>query len=75
MSSSDVHSISLFEKVELVFSILLLASPAFCLFISSTSLELYMFLMFLFLNQNIYVVGIQKNCLNETVLLSTQNMC
>ena len=29
---------------------------------------------FLFLNQNIYVVGPQKNRLNETVLLSTQNI-
>ena len=27
-----------------------------------------------FLNQNIYVVGTQKNRLNETVLLSTQNI-
>ena len=30
-------------------------------------------LIFLFLNQN--VVGTQKNRLNETVLLSTQNKC
>ena len=29
---------------------------------------------FLFLNQT-YVVGTQKNCLDETVLLSTQNLC
>ena len=32
-------------------------------------------LVFLFLNQNIYVVGSQKNHLDETVLLSTQNTC
>ena len=31
-------------------------------------------LIFLFLNQK-YVVGTQKNRLNETVLLSTQNIC
>ena len=31
-------------------------------------------LLFLFLNQT-YVVGTQKNRLNETVLLSTQNIC
>ena len=31
-------------------------------------------LLFLFLNQT-YVVGTQKNRLNETVLLSTQNRC
>ena len=31
-------------------------------------------LMFLFLNQNI-CCGYSKNCLNETVLLSTQNIC
>ena len=31
-------------------------------------------IFFLFLNQT-YVVGTQKNCLNETVLLSTQNIC
>ena len=33
-------------------------------------------IVFLFLNQNIqmYVVGTQKNHLNETVLLSTQNI-
>ena len=31
-------------------------------------------IIFLFLNQNI-VVGTQKNCPNETVLLSTQNIC
>ena len=31
-------------------------------------------LLFLFLDQT-YVVGTQKNRLNETVLLSTQNMC
>ena len=30
--------------------------------------------MFLFHNQNIYFLGTQKNCLNETVLLSTQNI-
>ena len=28
----------------------------------------------IFLNQNIYVVGTQKNRLNEMVLLSTQNI-
>ena len=34
-------------------------------------------LVFLFLNLNICcdVVGTQKNCLNETVLLSIQNIC
>ena len=31
-------------------------------------------LIFLFLNQT-YVVGTQKNRLNETVLFSTQNIC
>ena len=31
-------------------------------------------LLFLFLNQNIYVVGTQKDRLNETVLLNTQNI-
>ena len=30
-------------------------------------------IIFLFLNQT-YDVGTQKNCLNETVLLSTQNI-
>ena len=31
-------------------------------------------IVFLFLNQNIYDVGTQKNRLNETVLLITQNI-
>ena len=31
-------------------------------------------LIFLFLNKT-YIVGTQKNCRNETVLLSTQNIC
>ena len=31
-------------------------------------------IIFLFHNQNIYVVGPQKNRLNETVLLSTHNI-
>ena len=31
-------------------------------------------IIFLFLNQT-YVVGAQKNCYNETVLLNTQNIC
>ena len=30
---------------------------------------------FLFFSSKTYVVGTQKNCLNETVLLSTQNTC
>ena len=32
-------------------------------------------IFFLFLNQNTYVVGTQKNRLIETVLLSTQSKC
>ena len=33
-------------------------------------------LFFLFLNQNmLWVLKLQKNLLNETVLLSTQNIC
>ena len=31
--------------------------------------------MFVYFSTKTYVVGIQKNCLNETVLLSTQNIC
>ena len=31
--------------------------------------------IFLFLNENIYVAGTQKNGLKEKVLLSTQNIC
>ena len=36
----------------------------------------YQKIIFLFFDQNIsYVVGAQKNRLNETVLVSTQNIC
>ena len=34
----------------------------------------YQKLIFLFSTKT-YVVGTQKNCLNQTVLLSTQNIC
>ena len=37
--------------------------------------RVYKKIIFLFLSQNINVVGTQKNRLNETVLLSTQNIC
>ena len=30
---------------------------------------------FSYFSTETYVVGTQKNCLNETVLLSTQNIC
>ena len=31
--------------------------------------------LFSYFSTNTYVMGTQKNCLNETVLLSTQNIC
>ena len=31
--------------------------------------------LFSYFSTKTYVVGIQKNCLNKTVLLSTQNIC
>ena len=32
-------------------------------------------IIFIFISLNLYVLGVQKNRLNETVLLNTHNIC
>ena len=43
--------------------------------ISSPASDKSVLLKFIFSYFKTYVVGAKKNCLNETVLLSTQNKC